>query len=110
MGVDGPSVPSPHYFQAKRLNSWVLALAPTLLHAVRTATMDLRYARDADPGTVLATRDGLPALLRNISRGSWTIGFFELPPSSVADGSPIVPTTALMIVNYEHAYCNLQRM
>ena len=51
--VTGPPVPSAHYWQAKRLNSWVLALAPTLLHAVPIVTLDLRYERDADPTNLL---------------------------------------------------------
>ena len=43
--VSGAPTPSVHYMQAKRLNTWVLALAPTLLHAELSATLDLRYDR-----------------------------------------------------------------
>ena len=44
--------------------------------------------------------------MRNISRGSWTLGYFKLPPSAVVvpkdDG--VSMTRAVMIVNYEHAF------
>jgi hypothetical protein len=96
MSVTGPPVPSPHYSQARRLNSWVLALAPTLLHAVPTATLNLRQARDADPSLVLAGTAS-SACLRNISRGDWVLGFFDLPSSSTG-------ARALLVANYEHAY------
>jgi len=83
--------------QAKRLNTWVLALAPTLLHAELSATLDLRY----DRGVVGSTGGAAAAMMqRNISRGSWTLGYFKLL-SSPREGSNGV---AVMIVNYEHAY------
>ena len=93
--VVGPPLPSVHYMQAKRLNTWVLALAPTLLHAVPTATLDLRY----DRGMIGSTGGSAATMmLRNISRGSWTLGYFKLP--SPTEGNSI----AVMIANYEHAY------
>ena len=119
MSRQGPPLPSPHYYQAQRLNSWVLALAPTLLHAVPTVTIDLREERDQHPGAVLAAAHdkGGRLLLRNISRGDWTLGFFQLPAntsSSSGSGSGSYTSitssggssnrVAALIANYEHAY------
>ena len=96
MTVDGPPVPSPHYFQAKRLNSWVLALAPTFLHAVCTSTLNLRY-EETNAYTALNQSQSNTFGLRNISRGDWTLGFFDL-------SAPNLASKALFLVNYEHAY------
>lgn len=93
----GPPIPSAHYSQAKRLNTWVLALAPTLLRAVLTKTEDLRY----DHRWPQINQD------LNISRGSWTLGYFKLSPSAAGgsdDGVIGGAMRAVMIVNYEHAY------
>ena len=89
-----------HQHQARRLNSWVLALAPTLLHAVPTATINLRYERDEDPTAMLATVVGSP--LHNISRGDFVVGFFSLP-AAVADAATTADS-ALLLVNYEDAF------
>eukprot|EP01043_Picozoa_sp_COSAG02_P063109 COSAG02_NODE_8864_length_2417_cov_3.556439_3_plen_156_part_00 len=92
----GPPIPSAHYSQAKRLNTWVLALAPTLLRAKLTKTEDLRY----DHRWPQIKQD------LNISRGSWTLGYFKLHPSTAddSDGGSGGATRAVMIVNYEHAF------
>ena len=97
MTVDGPPVPSPHFFQAKRLNSWVLAMEPTLLQAVSTATLNLRYEDQNVSYSALGVARS--SGLRNISRGDWTLGFFDLPQSSSQ-----VASAALLLVNFEHAY------
>ena len=95
MSVDSPPVPSPHFFQAKRLNSWVLAMEPTLLHAVSKSTVNLRYEDQNVSYSALGVARS--SGLRSISRGDWTLGFFDLPQSNVA-------SAALLLVNNEHAY------
>ena len=96
LSTSGPQrfTPAPQYFVAQRLNAWVMALAPTLLHAVQTGTVSLRWSRDQNPAAVLALGGGNRTLLKNISRGDWTLGCFE-----TADGK-----LATMIVNHEHAF------
>ena len=97
MTVAGPPVPSPHYFQAQRLNSWVLALAPVLLHAVPTEAVNLRYVQTEYLQNASAL--GLPPScgLQQISHGDWTLGFFDLPAGSVG-------SRALLLVNYADAF------
>jgi hypothetical protein len=89
--------------QAKRLNSWVLALEPTLLHAVPTSTLNLRYDQNGSYSALDAART---SGLRNVSRGDWTLGFFDLPsPSGVSSSSTTsAGTSALLLVNYEHSF------
>lgn len=114
----GNVMPGPHFFVAKKLNSWVLAMAPTLLHATPLGVVNLRQNRDVDPAAVLANITyGIAGPLKNISAGDWVVGYFQIqaePPALGSSTSTLTPTptsnlpesatAAMMLVNYEHAY------
>ena len=99
--------PTHHYWQAQRINSAVLAIAPVLMRATVLGIADLRYQTVPNPRPVLAAMvDGGCGLL-DISRGEWTVSCFALAPdaaATAAEGPAATATKALMISNYEHAY------
>jgi hypothetical protein len=102
-GCSDPLQPSHHYYQAQRINSFVLALAPVLMRAARLGTAALLYDRDRDPTRALARTPGFAGGgcgLVNISRGDWTVSCFRL------DGGPAAERSqrAVLVANFEHAY------
>ena len=103
--------PTHHYWQAQRINSAVLAIAPVLMRATVLDIADLRYQTVPNPRPVLAAMaDGCGLL--DISRGEWTVSCFALAPDAAAGaeaGPAATATKALMIANFEHAYTQCRR-
>ena len=94
--------PTERWWQARRLNSAVLALAPTLMRLRSTGVVALRLEDTREPWELLA--DGRSAL-RNISRGSFTVGSFVFEEQetrgSAARGGERV---AVLLQNYAWTY------
>ena len=88
-----------HWYQARRLNSAVLALAPTLMQLRSTAALVLRQSDTQwdDEGHPVLRAAGCG--LVNISRGDFIVGCFAR--SKPATGARW--TRAVVVANFDHA-------
>jgi hypothetical protein len=112
---DGPADhPTEHWYQARRLNTAVKALAPTLMALRSIKTLVLRETDTQHSGGYAALQ-GSGCGLRNISTGDFIIGCFiredgppPTPPSSPDAGARSVSSSswsrAVLIANFEFAF------
>ena len=103
---DGPADhPTEHWYQARRLNTAVMALAPTLMKLRSTKTLVLRET-DARHGGGYTALQGSGCGLRNISTGDFIIGCFvrEDGPSSPLGAAGGSWSRAVLIANYEFGF------